>query len=246
MEIIKPRLYDKDSKEDRMVAQKVLVYVLNDALHLLHPFAPFMTEEIWQYLKRMVAQNESINVDSMKNESLMICPWPGKDATKINNDVIETMSLLQDLVRAVRNIRRNMNIPNKKSLEALISVQDQEIKKRLDNHHNFLIKMANLDGVNIGVNLEKLESSASEVVNDIQIFVPLEGLIDKTVEREKQQERLNKTKSHLEIVRKKLHNESFVQNAPVHIVDAEKGKEEDLLGQISKIESVLQDLEKDS
>jgi valyl-tRNA synthetase len=246
LEIIKPRLYDKDSKEDRMVAQKVLVYVLDSALHLLHPFAPFMTEEIWQYLKSIADQNKSIYVDSMKNESLMICPWPGKDTTKIDNDVIETMLLLQDLVRAVRNIRSNMNIPNKKTLKAVISVHDHGIKQRLDNHHDFLVKMANLDDVNIGVDLAKPESSAIEVVNDIQIFVPLEGLIDKEVEKEKQQERLNKGNSHLAIVRKKLLNESFVKNAPAHIVNAEKDKEKELLGQISKIESALQDLEKDS
>ena len=155
LEIIKPRLYDKDSKEGRMVAQKVLVYVLDSALHLLHPFAPFMTEEIWQYLKNIAGRNKSIYVDSMKNESLMICPWPGKDTTKIDNDVIDTMLLLQDLVRAVRNIRRNMNILNKKPLKALVSVHDQKIKQKLDNHHGFLIKMANLDDVNIGINLEK-------------------------------------------------------------------------------------------
>ncbi len=246
LEIIKQRLYDKDSKEVRMVAQKVLVYVLDGALHLLHPFAPFMTEEIWQFLKSKSERNKSIYVDSMKNGSLMICPWPDADVTKIDNDVIDTMLLLQDLVRAVRNIRRNMNILNKKPLKALVSVHDQKIKQKLDNHHGFLIKMANLDDVNIGINLEKPESSASEVVNDIQIFVPLEGLIDKTVEREKQQERLNKAKTHLEIVRKKLLNESFVKNAPAQIVDAERDKEEDLLGQISKIESALQDLEKEN
>ena len=74
----------------------------------------------------------------------------------------------------------------------------------------------------------------------------LEGLIDKAVEKEKQQERLNKAKTHLEIVRKKLLNESFVKNAPAQIVNAERDKEEDLLGQISKIESALQDLEKEN
>ncbi len=262
LEIIKPRLYDTDNKESRIAAQKVLVYVLNDTLRLLHPFAPFITEEIWQYLKNMAGQNKSIYVDSMKNESLMICPWPktkndaplsisvsdtvsSSEGTNVNN-VTETMSLLQGLVRAVRNIRRNMNIPNKKSLNALISVHENEVKTRLDGHHRFIVQMANLDGVEIGINLEKPESSASEVINDIQVFVPLEGLIDKEVEKEKQQERLNKSKSHLEIVRKKLLNESFVKNAPAHIVNAEKDKEEDLLGQINKIESVLQDLEKDS
>ncbi len=246
LEIIKPRLYDKDSKEGRVVAQKVLVYVLDSTLHLLHPFAPFMTEEIWQYLKNIADRNTSIYVDSMKHQSLMICPWPVKDTTKIDNDVIETMLLLQDLVRAVRNIRSNMNIPNKKTLKALISVRDQGIKQRLDSHHDFLIKMANLDDVNIGIDLAKPDSSASEVVDDIQLFVPLEGLIDKGAEKEKQQVHLDKVKSHLEIVRKKLLNESFVKNAPAHIVSAEKDKEKDLLGQISKIESALQDLEKEN
>jgi valyl-tRNA synthetase len=105
--------------------------------------------------------------------------------------------------------------------------------------------MANLDGVEIGVDLEKPESSASEVVNDIQIFVPLKGLIDKEAEKEKQKEHLNKTKSHLEIVRKKLFNESFVKNAPAQIVNAERDKEAELLGQIIKIKNIIQDLEKD-
>jgi valyl-tRNA synthetase len=173
LEIIKPRLYNTDEKESRMVAQKALVYVLNNTLHLLHPFAPFMTEEIWKHLKSMVAQNRSIAVDSMKNESLMICTWPEIDSAKINKKVMDTMPLLQDLVRAVRNIRSNMNIPNKAPLKAIISVHDNTIKTRLDSHHGFIVQMANLDGVEIGVGLEKPESSASEVVNDMQIFVPL-------------------------------------------------------------------------
>ena len=245
LEIIKPRLYNTDKKESRMVAQKALVYVLNNTLHLLHPFAPFMTEEIWQHLKSMVAQNSAIAVDSMKNESLMICPWPEKDAANIDKKVIETMPLLQDLIRAVRNIRSNMNIPNKTPLKAIISVHDNETKTRLDSHHSFIVQMANLDGVEIGVELEKPESSASEVVNDIQIFVPLKGLIDKDAEKEKQQEHLNKTNSHLEIVRKKLLNENFVKNAPAQIVSAERDKEAELLAQIIKIKDILEDLEKD-
>ncbi len=245
LEIIKPRLYNTDEKESRMVAQKALVYVLNNTLHLLHPFAPFMTEEIWQHLKNMVAQSRAIAVDSMKNESLMICTWPQIDSAKIDKKVMDTMPLLQDLIRAVRNIRSNMNIPNKTPLKAIISVHDNAIKTRLDSHHGFIVQMANLDGVEIGVGLEKPESSASEVVNDIQIFVPLKGLIDKDAEKEKQKEHLNKTNSHLEIVRKKLFNENFVKNAPEHIVNAERDKEAELLGQIIKIKDILEDLEKD-
>ena len=246
LEIIKPRLYNTDNKESRMVAQKVLVYVLNNMLHLLHPFAPFITEEIWQHLKSMAAKNKSIFVDSMKNTSLMISQWPCKDAAKIKNNVIETMSLLQDMVRAIRNIRSNMNIPNKQKLKALVSVNDKKLKKTLDNHNSFLVQLANLDNIETGINLKKPESSASEVVNDMQIFVPLKGLIDKEVEKKKQQERLNRTESHLDIVRKKLFNESFVKNAPAHVVNSERDKEAELSGQIIKIKNILQDLDKDN
>lgn len=246
LEIIKPRLYNTDNKESRMVAQRVLVYVLDNTLHLLHPFAPFMTEEIWQHLKSIASKNKSIFVDSMKNESLMISQWPDRDETKTGKSVIETMTLLQDMIRAIRNIRSNMNIPNKQKLKALVSVNNKRLKETLENHQRFLVQMANLDNLEIGTDLEKPESSASEVVNNIQIFVPLEGLIDKEVEKKKQQEHLNKTESHLDIVRKKLFNESFVKNAPEKIVNAERDREAELLGQIIKIKSILQDLDKDN
>lgn len=156
LEIIKPRLYNTDNKESRMAAQKVLVYVLNNMLHLLHPFAPFITEEIWQHLKSMATQNKAIFVDSMKNASLMISQWPCKDAAKIKKNVIETMSLLQDMIRAIRNIRSNMNIPNKQKLKALVSVNDKKLKETLDNHNSFLIRMANLDNIETGINLKNL------------------------------------------------------------------------------------------
>jgi valyl-tRNA synthetase len=231
-----------------MVAQKVLVDVLNDTLHLLHPFAPFMTEEIWKHLKSMAAQNESIDVDSMKNESLMISQWPCHDETKIKKKVIERMPLLQDIVRAVRNIRRNLNIPNKQKIKVQISANNDNALKKLDGYREFLEKMANMEIKDIGVNLNKSypnSKNVSEVVGDFQIFA-FGSSFDFNVEtqRKKQLEHLNKVESHLRVVQKKLHNESFVKNAPEEIVNAEKDKETELLGQITKIKEALQGLEK--
>lgn len=263
LEIIKPRLYTSNKAElssrnikSKILAQKVLTNVLDNILRLLHPFAPFVTEEIWQHLKQLAARNKLILTDTMVNESIMICPWPAKETFLISvsdslsmtdeakSRVVGTMSLLQDIVRAIRNIRSNVNIPNKQKLRALISVSDKEVKRTLGEHHNFLTQMANLDGLEIGIDLKKPESSASAVVNEVQIFVPLRELIDVEAEKERQLERLNKIKSHLDIVRKKLFNESFVKNAPEHIVNAEKDKEAELLGQIIKIKDFLQDLNK--
>jgi valyl-tRNA synthetase len=243
-----------------MVAQEVLVYVLDNMLHLLHPFAPFMTEEIWQHLKNMVAQNSSISIDSMKNESLMISQWPKKalsisvsdtvslsEGTNVNR-VIETMPLLQDIVRAVRNIRRNVNIPNKQKIKVQISANNNAAMKLLDEHNEFLEKMANMEIKDKGVNLNKSYSNSknvSEVVGDFQIFA-LDPSFDINVEtqKKKQQEHLNKVESHLGVVQKKLHNESFVKNAPEEIVNAERDREAELLGQITKIKEALQGLEK--
>ncbi len=248
LEAIKPRLYNTDNKKDRMVAQKALVYVLDNTLHLLHPFAPFMTEEIWQHLKNMVAQNSSISVDSMKNESLMISQWPCHDETKIKKKVIERMPLLQDIVRAARNIRRNVNIPNKQKIKVQISANNNAAMKLLDEHNEFLEKMANMEIKDRGVNLNKSypnSKNVSEVVGDFQIFA-LDSSFDFNVEtqKKKQLEHLNKVESHLGVVQKKLHNESFVKNAPEKIVNAEKDKEAELLGQITKIKEALQGLEK--
>jgi len=246
LEIIKHRLYDTDNKEGRVVAQKVLVYVLDNTLHLLHPFAPFMTEEIWQYLKSIASQNKSIFVDSMENESLMISRWPCHDEAKIKNNVIETMTLLQDIVRAVRNIRRNFNIPNKQEINLQIFAHDDVAKKKLDGHQGFLKKMANLNRLEIDVRTEfsGKRIPLSEVVGDYQIFALGDFDIVKDKEREKQLKHLNKVESHLGVVQKKLHNESFVKNAPEKIVNAEKDKETELLGQITKIKEALQGLEK--
>jgi valyl-tRNA synthetase len=243
LEIIKHRVYDTDNQEGRVVAQKVLVYVLNNTLHLLHPFAPFMTEEIWQHLKSITSQNKSIFVDSMENESLMISQWPDHDEIKTGKSVIETMTLLQDIVRAIRNIRSNLNIPNKQKIKVQIEANDDNAKKRLDNHHEFLTKMANLELLEIGIHFKYSKSSPTEVVRDGQISAF--GIwFDKEVEKKKQQEHLNKVESHLGVVQKKLHNESFVKNAPEKIVNAEKDKETELLGQITKIKEALQGLEK--
>jgi valyl-tRNA synthetase len=128
----------------------------------------------------------------------------------------------------------------------LILANDDDAFKKLDGHHEFLEKMANLDSLEIIVRTEHpiKNSPLSEVVGDYQIFAFVKDMYDKDKEREKQLKHLNKVESHLGVVQKKLHNESFVKNAPEEIVNAEKDKETELLGQITKIKEALQGLEK--
>jgi len=97
----------------------------------------------------------------------------------------------------------------------------------------------------VGINMKKPVSAASEVVDNIQIFVSLKGLIDLSEEKKRQLNHIKKLESHLDIVRKKLFNENFIKNAPVSIVNAEKDKEMELLGQINKVKEILDDLQKD-
>ncbi len=254
LEIVKPRLYDSTDAKSKMVALKVLTQVLDNILRFLHPFAPFFTEEIWQSLKNLVGNSKLISPESMAYESLMASPWPTShvsinvhdpvslsEGVKIN-DVTDTMSLLQDIIRATRNIRRNMDIPSKQPLKMLLSVHDDDTEKRLNSHSTFLSQMANLEEIDIGINRKKPDSAASQVVENIQLFVPLKGLINLETEKKKQLGHIKKLESHLAVVRKKLLNKNFIANAPEHIVNAEKEKERELLGQIEKVKDILDDL----
>ncbi|MCP5006831.1 MAG: valine--tRNA ligase [Planctomycetes bacterium] len=250
LEIVKPRVHEAADLKSRTVALKTLTHVLDHILRFLHPFAPFFTEEIWQSIKGLVKNDALISPKSLTSECLMVSPWPDLDScrnglVRFDQEVIGTMSLLQNLIRATRNIRRNMDIPSKQPLKMLISVQDNKMKHRLTEHHAFLSQMANLDEIDIGINRKKPDSAASEVVENIQIFVPLKGLINQEAEREKQLVHIKKFESHLAIVRKKLLNKNFIKNAPEHIVNTEKEKETELLGQIEKVKDILDDLHKD-
>ncbi len=241
LEIVKARLYEPVSPVDKKVAQTVLARVFNRILHLLHPFVPFITEELWQNLKDVVSENSIHIQDEMYAESLMLDSWPKVDKRYEFQSVEDAMAVVQDVIRAVRNIRSKMNIKDKQKLNGVISVS-ADGKHDLNPHANLIKRMANLECLEIGRDLPRPPNSASEVIGEVQAFVPLEGIINPDAEKDRQLKHLQQLEEHLQIVRKKLENKNFVARAPAQVVTMEQNREKELLEQIQKVKIILNGL----
>ena len=209
VEIAKIRLYGDDPKKAD-IARTVLIHVLKGILTLLHPYSPFITEELWSYFKT-------------KNEKdLIISPWINGKVLK-NEQVFDSMDLLQQIVTSIRAIRSQLNIPPKK--RAAVYIANSESFKEIILSFDEVIKM--LAGVNLISfinNEERPSKSATAVIKNMELFIPLEGLIDIDLEINRLSKRIDKLKKHILVSEKKLSNKNFVANAPENIITHEKEK----------------------
>jgi len=231
IELVKPRLYDKEN-ESRLEAQYVLNYVLGASMKLLHPFMPFITEEIYCHL---------IHDD----ESIMLSKWP-LYIEKYNYPTDETnMQLIMDAVRTIRNIRAEMNVPpSRKSKLIFVAVGDEQVKV-FEEGRVFFEKLAGASEVVVQRDKQGVpEDAVSAVIAGAEIFLPLEELIDV----EKEIERLEKEKSNLENelarVNGKLSNEGFVAKAPAKVIEEEKEKQSKYQDMFNKVVERLDSLKK--
>ena len=225
LEWVKPRLYGSGSAQERQAAQWVTVTVLEGALRLLHPFMPFITEEIWQQLPH-------------EGNSIMTAPWPegrSKDRDRPAEMVVER---LRDIIVAVRNIRAEMGVPPARQATVLLRVEDDKLLQQMEENRS-LLDLAKVDRVVMGREVEKTKTSATAVVKDVEVFVPLEGLIDLDAERQRLQREVERISGLLDAVRKKLSNEQFVRKAPQEVVGRERSKEEELGQQLEKLNQNL-------
>ncbi len=241
LEIIKSRLYEPVSAKDKKVAQTVVAKVFGKILHLLHPFIPFITEELWQNLKKVISEAKINIQEDARSEYLIHDYWPQADKQYEYQSLEANMVMLQDIIRAIRNIRSKMNIREKQKLGAIISIStdgEYEIKE----HSDILKRMANIEHLEIGKNLAKPANSACEVIGKIQAFVPLAGIIDPVAEKERQSKHLRQLEDYLTAVRRKLENKNFVARAPAHVVSMEQNREKELIEQIDKVKFIINDL----
>lgn len=240
LEIIKARLYEPLNTDDKKLVQTILAKVFNQILHLLHPFIPFITEELWQNLKGVLTENNIDIQEDIQSKSIMYDVWPKVNMQHDDRDAERVMAILQDIIRAIRNIRSKMNIKEKQTLSAVISISGDG-EYALEEHAELLKRMANLEHVKIGKDIPRPDNSACEVIGQIQTFVPLEEIIDPATEKERQLKHLRQLEYHLQIVRSKLENKNFATKAPEHVVKMEQNREKELSEQIYKVRSILQD-----
>ncbi|WP_069649981.1 valine--tRNA ligase [Caloranaerobacter ferrireducens] len=231
IEMVKPRLYG-DDEASKNTARYVLLYVLKDLLKLLHPFMPFITEEIWQHLP---------NTES----SLIIAKWPVYKEEYNFEKSERRIGFIMEAVKNIRNIRAEMNVAPSKKAKVIFVTNNNDIKNMLSEGEIYFTTLAGASSIEIRDNKDGIgEDAMSAVVEDCEIYLPLEELVDiaKEIERlEKEKERLE---GELKRVRNKLSNEGFISKAPKHIVDKEREKEAKYQNMMEKVLERLESLKR--
>ncbi|MEQ8215680.1 MAG: class I tRNA ligase family protein, partial [Smithellaceae bacterium] len=224
LELSKPAFYGKVSPEQRLATQRTLYEVFQKLLLLLHPFMPFVTEELWQVLNRS------------EEKSIMISAFPVVEQAWEDAAAEKEMELLMNIITSVRNIRGEMQIPPSRKLNVLVSAPDEKLKAVVEAGHNYIINLANLEGITVEVNLAEPKGVATGVVGPLLVFVPLTGIVDFAGEKARLEKEIAKVQKDLEKSARKLANRDFCEKA----AEAAIRKEEDKLKESKERHAALE------
>jgi valyl-tRNA synthetase len=226
VEMAKVRLYNSEDEVSKKTAQYVLWTILESSLRLLHPFMPFITEEIWQKL-------------GADGETIMLQEFPVCEENKVNEEVEKAFEYIQTVISSVRNIRAEMGISPAKAVKTIIRTSDNLELKALKNNRAFLVNLANLETLEVGESLEKPKLSGFRVAKNSELYVLLAGLLDVEAEVEKINVQIEKIQKDLDRVTAKLSNEKFVSKAPEQIIQREQRIQKEYQDKIDKLKENL-------
>ncbi len=219
IELVKPRLFDKECASAK-TAQYVLTYVLSNTMKLLHPFMPFITEEIWQHLPH-------------EGESIVISSYPIYDDSLVFEDDEKAMELIMGAISAVRNRRAEINVPPSKKAKTIIVTDETDT---FSKGTAFFEKLASASEVEVRENKDGISPNAVNiVVPSAEIFLPLDELVDKDKELKRLNDEKKKLEGEIKRVEGKLSNQGFVAKAPQKVVDEEKAKGEKYKEMLDKV-----------
>ena len=225
IEIAKTRFYGTD-KQKAKEAQVVCIYVIKGILTLLHPYAPFITEEIWSYFK------------DETDKDLIVSPWLKGDKSDKAFASDDSVDLLKQLVTAIRTIRSSMNVPQDKKANVLIRGV-AEYRSKIESFENIIMTLGKIENLTLADEIEKPPQSATAVVKKMELFVPLKGLIDLDQEIARLSKRMNELSGHLQNIEKKLANKNFVDRAPENVVKHENKKLKDMSTEFTLVKANL-------
>ena len=214
IEMSKETLYG-DNPEAKRMNQAVLVYVLDNIVRLLHPIMPFVTEEIFSKLPTTTG-------------SIVVASYPEVNAFS-DESAAEGMEVLKEVIRAVRNIRAEVNTPLSKAVTILIQANDEKVQAFLTANQNYIMRFCNPDELVIATELAVPDMAMSQVITGATIYLPLANLINLTEEIARLEKELAKLDGEVKRVQGKLANERFVSKAPQAVVEQERAKEADYL-----------------
>jgi valyl-tRNA synthetase len=215
IEMAKLPLYGED-EQAKKTTRSILAYVLDNTMRLLHPFMPFITEEIWQNLPHY-------------GESITVAKWPEVNQELSDDQAAGEMRLLVDIIRSVRNIRAEVNTPMSKQIKLHIKAKDEAVLSQLEKNRSYLERFCNPSELVLATEITSPDKAMTSVVTGAELFLPLEGLINIDEEIKRLEKELDKLDKEVERVQKKLSNEGFVKKAPQKVIEEEQAKEKDYL-----------------
>ncbi len=230
LELTKTRIYAKDAPASSASAKQVLYHVLVTGLKLLHPFMPFITEEIWDRIKQP-GEGHLINA-----------AWPQVEAGFTFKEEADDAALFQDIVYRIRNVRGEMNLPPDKKANVVFKTSNGRVKAIIERESAHIRALAKVESITVDPAYAPDKTDASAILPDLEIYLPLKGLIDVEKERARLQKEIDRVKGELERVDAKLGSASFVEKAPAQVVEKEKKKREELADVLAKLSESLSNL----
>ena len=216
LELVKPVLWDENAPIERQRGtRRTLVRVLEVILRLAHPFMPFITEEIWQRIKGQAG---------VQGETLMLQPWPVANESRIDAAAEGDIEWVKQLMLGVRQIRGEMKISMAKRIDIIVANASAEDQRRLADFEPLLNKLAKLESVRVLAAGEEAPMSATTLVGEMEVLVPMAGLIDKDAELARLDKEIARLDGEVKRVGGKLANEGFVAKAPAEVLEKERAK----------------------
>ncbi|MCX4025741.1 valine--tRNA ligase [Endozoicomonas sp. SM1973] len=216
LELSKTVIYDKTASEAQLRGtRRTMVRVLEATLRLVHPFMPFISEEIWQRLASLAGK---------QGDTIMLQPYPEADDSLLDQEAMADIEWVKGVLVGVRNIRGEMDISPKKLVPVLLQNGTAEDKARLAANQTYLQKLANIESITWLESTDEAPTSATQLVGEMKVLVPMADLIDKSAELARLSKEIDKLDKELSRLQGKLNNPNFVDKAPAQVVDKEKAK----------------------
>jgi len=232
IELSKDRLNSNDILS-RSTTLYILLDVMQNSMRLLHPIMPFITEEIWQNIKKVFPQTE---------DALIIAAFPSCDEKMIDPEIADDMSFMQEAITAVRNLRKELNLNPGIPISLVIRVAEERQKDLIERYTTYFKRLAKVDNIEVGLQLPKPKASIAAVVRNLEIFLPLKGIIDLEAEKARLSKQIEKLEKEVQVIKNKLDNPHFLANAKPEIVENEKKHFEEVNTKLSLTKELLEDL----
>ncbi|MCD4830131.1 MAG: valine--tRNA ligase [Candidatus Cloacimonetes bacterium] len=233
LELAKERIYNAADKVGQRTAKYILLDVLQSSMRLLHPIMPFITEEIWQRCGKRFPTGDDM---------LITARFPVADESRIDPQIDADMALIQETISSIRNLRKQVNIKPGLDVEIHIRTARESQNDLIEQYGSYFTKLARVSDMFTGVGIVKPKRCIGDVVQELEVFLPLSGLVDVDAELARLQKQAGKLEQEVARLEKKLNNANFIERAPDVVVEKERAKLDEAAAQLAKLQVLIADM----